>query len=96
MAVTETAKAVEFTAVGDSKAFVEPQTIVGMTFRGTGLTADQLLTVTDGVNTIAKYQVEGTADNADLWAGKTPMRVTSIGIPSGTVGGTWTVTVFLR
>lgn len=95
MAITETAKSIEFTATSDAKTFFEPQVIVGMTFRGTGLTPDQVLVVTDGVNTISKYQVEAAADNADMWLGMGPKRISAIGL-SGTVGGAWTLTVFLR
>ena len=99
MAVTRQEKSVQMTATGDSVSFVDVATIVGMTFQGSGLTASQRLQVTEGTagtgSRLADYITEAATDNAELWAGKPPKRVMDISITSGTLSGTWVLTIFL-
>lgn len=94
MAVTVTGRVVTLTAVGDATPLLAD--VVGITFQGTGLTAGQNLIVKDANGSpLADYVIEAATDNADLWAGRTPMFVKGVGVPSGTVAGTWKVTIFL-
>jgi hypothetical protein len=75
--------------------------IVSMTFRGTGLTADQRLTVRDTAtqgsgNILADYGIEGTSDNADLWGGRAPQPVKGLSIDNNTIAGSWVLTIGVR
>jgi hypothetical protein len=45
---------------------------------------------------LADYGIEGTADNADLWAGRQPRIVTALSIDNNTIAGTWVLTVSVR
>ena len=92
---------VQFDATNTGIDLGNPVQVVGMTFKGTGLTAGQPLTVRDHVtpgsgNIIADAVVGATIDNLDLWGAKPPMVVTGLSITSATVAGTWTLTVFYR
>jgi len=73
--------------------------LVGLTFRGTGLTAAQSFIVRDNAtpgsgSILADYAIEAATDNADLWGGRTPQPVTAMSIDNTTVGGTWVLTAF--
>ncbi|MEQ1726738.1 MAG: hypothetical protein ABL982_00040 [Vicinamibacterales bacterium] len=95
MAVTVTGRAITLTAVAD--AYDGIVSIVGMTLQGTGLTAGQRLLVTDtNGSPLADYEVEAAVDNADLWGARQPMIVKGVKIPSGTVGGTWVLTIYFE
>lgn len=82
---------IKFTAVTDTYTGVVD--IAGITFQGTGLTAaQQVLLLDSGDSIVADYLVEGAADNADLWNGRRPKFYTNLKM-TGTVGGTWALTV---
>lgn len=97
MSVTQTAQSITMTADDDAITDErgQPFEVVGLSFQGTSLTADQRLRLTDGVSTIADYIVEGTSDNADLWAGRVPQKFHKLKVEDGP-SGTWVVTFFLR
>lgn len=71
--------------------------VLAVTFEGSGLTAGQqlLITDTDG-SIIADHLISGTTDNTDLTNGRQPQFYQGIKIGSGTVGGTWKVTIYLE
>ena len=106
MAVTLAAHSVSMTAVADATSFAggnvgNSRQVVGMSFQGTGLTAGQRVSVRDsgtaGVGSLlADYAVTGTSAYQDLWGGRLPQMVTGVSIDSGTVAGTWVLTVFFR
>lgn len=94
MAVTRQGSSIQMTATGDASTGL--LFIVGINFQGTGLTAGQELKILDtGGSVIADYITEGTSDNADLLAGREGKFWDGVRIASGTVAGTWTVTVVL-
>lgn len=75
--------------------------IEGINFEGTGLTASQRLTLRDSATVgsgaiLSDYITEGTADNADLWAGRRPRAVSALALDNNIVGGTWQLTVMIR
>lgn len=99
MAIVASGRTLTMTAVNEGIAFPPymGRKLIALTFRGTGLTADQRLTVRDtgtvaSGNIIADYGIEGTADNADLWGGRTPQIVSGLSIDNNTVAGTWVLT----
>jgi hypothetical protein len=94
-AATRTGKALMFDAVSDTYA-AQIVDIAGISFQGSGLTAAQNLILTDDAGQpIVDYLIEGATDNADLWAGRDPQFYTGLKM-SGTVDGTWKLTVFLN
>lgn len=102
MAIASQGRSLTFTATNEAtQELPNLMEIVGMTFQGTGLTADQRLTVRAGAvigsgSILADYIIEGTTDNADLWNGRQPQAVRGIAIDNTTVGGTWVLTVMVR
>ena len=101
MTIARQPRAVTFTAVNEGLALPYTMQITGITFRGTGLTAAQRLTVRDGATVasgsiLADYAIEAATDNADLWAGRSPQNVTGLSIDNNTIDGTWLLTVFIR
>ena len=100
MTVAAQTYSVTFTAVNEGTTLVGPRLLVGLTFQGTGLTANHRLVVTDSAtpgagSILADYIVEAAADNADLWGGRTPQWVSALSIANNTVGGTWVLTAFI-
>jgi hypothetical protein len=94
MAVTRSGSSIAMTALGD--AVTGPLFISAINFQGTGLTAGQRLLIQDtGGSTIADYITEGTSDNADLIIGREPKFWDGIKLASGTVAGTWVLSVIL-
>lgn len=93
-AATRKGNSILFTAVTDTYAaqVVCPN---GITFRGTGLTAAQqvLLTDDDG-DIVADFVISAATQYADLWNGRAPDQFYRGLKMSGTVGGTWTLTVY--
>ena len=102
MAVTRQGASIVFTAITDSIDFGGLLgEVAAVTFRGTGLTADQRLTIRDTAtqgsgNILVDYGVEGTSDNADLWGGRRPQPVKGLSIDNNTIAGTWTLTFDVR
>lgn len=95
MAITYQGRSITFSATNEATpAGMDLIEVVGMMFRGTGLTADQQLLVKDrDGNILADYNIEGAADNADLWGGRKPQIANGISLANTTVAGTWTLTV---
>jgi hypothetical protein len=102
MAIARVGKTVTLTAVNEaidlSGTFAR---IVGMTLRGTGLTAAQNLVIRDSAavasgQVLVDYAIEAATDNADLWGGRPPQFVRGLAVDNNTVAGTWVVTVFLE
>jgi hypothetical protein len=94
MAVTRSGASIAMTAVGD--ASTDRLFVTGLNFQGTGLTAGQRLLIQDtGGSTIADYITEGTSDNADLLGGREGKWYDGVKIASGTVAGTWVLSVIL-
>jgi hypothetical protein len=94
--MTRLGRSITMTATGDEyTGIVFP---LGINFQGTGLTAGQRILMTDSAGSvIADYITEGTSDNQDLLNGRTTCAqgYQGIKIASGTVAGTWVVTVIL-
>lgn len=98
MAITRAARHLTFTAVNEGIALAPTMRVVGIAFQGTGLTAGQRVLLTDSAtpgagNVLADYQVSAATDNADLWGGRTPQTVGGLSVATGTVAGTWVLTV---
>ena len=92
-AATRTGNAIMFDAVSDTYTG-QIVSIAGITFQGTGLTAGHnVILLDDGDSPIADYLVSDTSDNADLWAGRPAKFYHGLKM-TGTVGGTWKLTVF--
>lgn len=92
-AATRKGKSIIFDAVTDTYA-AQIVFIQGITFQGTGLTAGQnVLLLDDDGDIVADYLTAGTSDNADLWNGRQPQMFKGLKM-SGTVDGTWALTVF--
>lgn len=101
MAITPGGLQYTMTAVNESITLPQRMEVTGMTFEGSGLTADQRLTVRDSATVgsggiLADYRTEATTDNADLWAGRAPRIISALSIDNNTVAGTWVLTVFVR
>ncbi len=96
-AATRKGRSILFTATTDTYA-AQTVWICGITFQGSGLSAgDRLLLQDDGGDTIADYLVAATQDNADLWNGRDATCCQGLKLSgSGTMGGTWVLTVFLH
>lgn len=95
MAVTRFGASFTMTATGDSVTGI--QSVLGINFQGTGLTAGQRLQITDTDGSIiCDYITEGTSDNADLLGGRVAQFVQGLKIAAGTLVGTWVVTVVLE
>jgi hypothetical protein len=98
MTIASQTKSITFTAVNEGIDFgPTPRHVVGMTFQGTGLTAGHRLVVRDTAtpgsgNILADYLVEAASDNADLFTGHPPQRVSGLAIDNLAVGGTWVLT----
>lgn len=91
-AATRKGNSIKFTAVTDTYA-AQIVDIAGITFQGSGLTAgQQVLLLDDGDSVVADYLTEGVTDNADLWNGRPPKFYNGLKM-SGTVAGTWALTV---
>lgn len=100
MAITPTARAIQFTAVNEGITLPFAKQVVGITFQGSGLTTGQRVLVTDsatpgGGSPIADWLTSAAIDNADLWAGRAMQNVTALSIANNTVAGTWVLTVFV-
>jgi hypothetical protein len=99
MTIAAQTKSITFTAVNEGIDFgPTPRHVVGITFQGTGLTAAQRVVVRDTAtpgsgNILADYIIEGAADNADLFTGHPPQRVSGLAIDNNTVAGAWVLTV---
>lgn len=92
-AATRTGKAIMFDAVSDTYA-AQIVSIAGITFQGTGLTAgNNVLLLDDGNDVVVDYVIPAATDNADFWAGRVPQFYHGLKM-SGTVDGTWKLTVF--
>lgn len=106
MAITPLPGGYTLTAVNEAITLPQRMEVVGMTFQGgvsggSALTAGQRLVVRDSATVgsggiLADYLTEGTSDNADLWAGRSPRIVSALSVDNNTVGGTWVLTVFVR
>jgi len=103
MTIARQPESITFTAVNEGVSLAgRPITILGMTFRGTGLTASQIVTVRDSATVasgsiLADWITPDTVANADLWSGLPPRLVyDGISIDNNTVAGTWKLTVFYR
>lgn len=99
MATTIQRLSVTFTATNDAIDLQGQRLVVGMTFQGSGLTAGHLLRVRNKATVgqgslLADYIIEGTPDNADLWAGRVPQMVAALSLDNTTLTGTWALTVF--
>lgn len=94
-AATRKGNSIMFDAVSDTYA-AQIVCIAGITFQGTGLTAGQNVILTDDQDDpIVDYLTAGTSDNADLWNGRESKFYHGLKM-SGTVDGTWKLTVFLE
>lgn len=92
-AATRKGNSIILTATSDTYA-AQIACINGISFQGSGLTAGQrVLLQDDGGDTVADYLVEGTTDNADLYTGRHPKFYMGLKM-TGTVDGTWVLTVF--
>lgn len=92
-AATRKGKTIVFDATSDTYAN-QVVCIRDITFQGTGLTADdRVLLLDDGDDPVADYVVPDATANAQLWNGK-PQFVHGLKM-SGTVDGTWALTVFV-
>lgn len=92
-AATRKGRSIMFDAVTDTYA-AQIVDIAGISFQGTGLTAGQNVIMTDDQDSvIVDYIVEAATDNADLWNGRAPQFCMGLKM-TGTVGGTWQLTVF--
>lgn len=92
-AATRKGNSILFTALTDTHA-LQTIEINGISFQGTGLTAGQrVLLQDDDGDTIADYQTEAAIDNADLYGGRKPKFYNGLKLASGTVAGTWVLTV---
>ena len=102
MAITLQGRLITFTAVNEGIRFGgSRRTLLSLTFRGTGLTAAQRLTVRDTStpgtgNIVADYTVEAATDNADLWGNRKPQRIAGLAIDNNTVAGTWVLTATIE
>lgn len=95
-AATRKGNCIIFTAITDTYAG-QIVSIAGITFRGTGLTSPQQVLLTDDQgDVIVDYDTEGTTvDNQDLWNGRPAKFYMGLKM-TGTVAGTWALTVFLE
>lgn len=94
MSTTEKPLSIVMTANAD--AFTGDVIIDAITFQGTGLTAGQLLTLTDGGGSvIADWVVPATPANADLWAGRLPRLYKNLTL-AGPAAGTWKLTIGIK
>lgn len=102
MAISVVGKTATLTAVNEAVDLSgQLRKIVGMTFSGTGLTADQRLVIRDSATVgsgeiLSDYRTEGTPDNADLWGARMPRIIRGLSVDNNTVAGTWQVTVFFE
>jgi hypothetical protein len=101
MAIARQGRSITFTAVNEGITLPEQIEIVGMTMRGTGMTAAQILQVRDSAtpgsgSILADYVIEAATDNADLWTGRESQPTGALSISNNTVAGTWVLTVFYR
>ena len=98
MAISRQGRSITFTAVNAGLDFGGlPKRLMALTFRGTGLTAGQLLIVRDtktpgAGNILADYAIQAATDDADFWGGRTPQLCDGISIDNNTVAGTWVLT----
>lgn len=84
-----------FDAVSDTYA-AQAVFIAGISFQGSGLTpGDNVLLLDDDDSVIVDYLVEAATDNADLWGGRDPQFYHGLKM-SGSVAGTWKLTVFVE
>lgn len=88
-------------AANEGTTLAGPRLLVGLTFRGTGLTAAQGFIVRDSAtpgsgSVLADYVIEAATDNADLWGGRQPQWITAISLDNTTVAGTWLLTAFFQ
>lgn len=91
-AATTKGSAIIFTAVTDTYA-AQVTYIGGIQFQGSGLTPGQrVLLLDDGDDVIADYLILSATDDADLWNGRQPKFYHGLKM-SGTVAGTWALTV---
>ncbi len=94
-AATRKGKSILFTAVTDTYA-AQAAIICGITFQGSGLsTGDRILLLDDGDDIVADAKVTSTTLNLDLWNGRDAHHMQGLKM-SGTVDGTWVLTVFLH
>lgn len=92
---TRKGNSIVFDAVADVYA-AQAAFVAGVTFQGSGLTPGQNVILTDDDGSIVvDYLVDDATDNADLWNGRAPMFCYGLKM-SGTVDGTWALTVFLE
>lgn len=102
MAVLTQGQSITMTAITDSISFGGSLAeLMAVSFQGTGLTADQRLTVRDTTtqgsgNVLLDYRIEATSDNADFWGGRTPQPVKGLSIDNNTLAGTWVLTFSMR
>ena len=101
MTITAATYSMTFDATNAGTTLAGPRLLVGLTFRGTGLTAAQGFIVRDNAtpgsgSVLADYVIEAATDNADLWGGRQPQWITALSLDSTTVGGTWLLTAFFQ
>lgn len=101
MAVVSGDKYVTMTAITDVLKLKHLQTVVGITFQGTGLTAAQRVTVRDVAvqgsgNILADFVTMAATDRWDAWNSRREQPISGLSIDNNTVAGTWVLTVFLR
>jgi len=93
--VTRKGNSMAFSAVTDTYAG-KLVCIAGITFQGTGLTAGQIVNLTDDAgDPIVNYAIEATIDSADLWNGRPPDKFYMGLKMNGTVAGSWALVVYL-
>ncbi len=92
-AATRNGKSIVFDAVSDTYA-AKTVWIGGLTFQGSGLTVgNRILMLDDGDDIVADALVTAATQNLDLWNGRKAMNYYGLKM-SGTVDGTWALTVF--
>lgn len=93
-AATRNGNSIVFSAVTDTYAG-KIVSVRDITFQGTGLTTDQVVLLTDdSADPVAEYAIPAATANAQLWNGP-PKFYMGLKM-SGTVAGTWKLTVFLE
>ncbi len=92
-AATRNGKSILFDAVSDTYA-AKTVWVGGLTFQGAGLTVgNRILLLDDQDEVVADALVTAATQNLDLWNGREPMQYHGLKM-SGTVDGTWVLTVF--
>jgi hypothetical protein len=92
-AATRLGNSIMFDAVSDTYTGIV--FVRDITFQGTGLTPDQIVSLLDGGDDpVADFAIPDTTANAQLWNGP-PKPYHNLKM-TGTVAGTWKLTVFVE